>query len=107
MLFKSNLIYEALLFDNISDNSQNNKSCRKTVYIYRDKSKLAINQHFEPTNDDTILYNIPATKDLVETAVITLSGVCKVSECDIQTAINYLDDYPISVGSIKGVLNKT
>ena len=102
--FKSNLAYEALSSGNISDTSLNSKTSRKTVYKYRDEAKLAIDQHFEP-DDDTVLYNIPVTKGLIDAAVVTLSGVCKASERDIQTAINYLYNYSISVGTINGVVN--
>ena len=37
--FKSNLAYESLSPNNISDTSRNNKTFRKTVYKYRDEAK--------------------------------------------------------------------
>ena len=103
--FKSNLAYEALSSNNISDTSRNNKTSRKTVYKYRDEAKLAIDQHFEE-KDESILYNIPISKSSIDTAIVTLSGVCKASERDIQTAIHYLYDYSVSTGHINGVLNQ-
>ena len=84
--FKSNLAYEALSSDNISDTSRNNKTSRKTVYKYLDEAKLAIDQHFEE-KDESILYNMPVSKSSIDTAIVTLSGICKASERDIQTAI--------------------
>ena len=81
--FKSNLTYEALSSNNISDTSRNNKTSRKTVYKYRDEAKFAINQHFEE-KDESILYNIPVSKSSIDTVIVTLSGVCKASEHDIQ-----------------------
>ena len=104
--FKSNLAYEALSSNNISDTSRNNKTSRKTVYKYRDEAKLAIDQHFEE-KDESTLYNMPISKSSKDTAILTLSGICKASERDIQTAIHYLYDYSISTGHINGVLNRT
>ena len=104
--FKSNLAYEALSSNNISDTSRNNKTSRKTVYKYRDEAKLAIDQHFEE-KDESTLYNMPISKSSIDTAIVTLSGICKASERDIQTAIHYLYDYSISTGHINGVLNRT
>jgi hypothetical protein len=103
--FKSTLAYEALSSNNISDTSRNNKTSRKTVYKYRNEAKVAIEQHFEE-KDESTLYNMPISKSSIDTAIVTLSGVCKASERDIQTAIHYLYDYPVSTGHISGVLNQ-
>ena len=103
--FKSSLAYEALSSNNISDTSRNNKTSRKTVYKYREEAKAAIEQHFEE-NDESTLYNIPISKSSIDTAIVTLSGVCKASERDIQTTIHYLYDYPVSTGHISGVINQ-
>jgi hypothetical protein len=103
--FKSNLAYEALSSNNISDTSRNNKTSRKTVYKYRDEAKLAIDQHFEE-KDESTLYDMPISKSSIDTAIVTLSGICKASERDIQTTIHYLYDYSISTGHINGVLNR-
>jgi hypothetical protein len=104
MTFQKSLALEALSSDNISELSRNNQTTRKTVYEYRDEAVLAINNHFELANDD-VLFNIPVTKALIETAVVTLSGVCKGSERDIRSTILYLYDYSISTGSINNILN--
>jgi hypothetical protein len=104
MTFQKSLALEALSSDNISELSRNNQTTRKTVYKYRDEAVLAINNHFELANDD-VLFNIPVTKALIETAVVTLSGVCKGSERDIRSTILYLYDYSISTGSINNILN--
>lgn len=104
--FQKCLALEALSSNNISELSKKNNTTRKTVYKYRDQAVAAINDHFSDMKENDVLYHVPVTKDLIKTAVVTLSGVCKSSERDIQSAVYYLYDYSISTGSISNILNE-
>ena len=105
-MLKKSLSVEAVRSTNITKTANDYNTTRKTVYHYKDKALNAINNAFSTqSHDDKVLYHLPITKDYIKMTIVSLHGIAKVSERDIQSVIECLFDYSISTGTINGVLN--
>ena len=105
-MLKESLSIEAIRSTNLTKTANDYNTTRKTVYRHKTKALNAINDAFSAkSHNDRVLYHLPITKDYIKTTIVALHGIAKVSERDIQSVIECLFDYSISIGSINGVLN--
>ena len=104
---KRNLALQSLSKQNsISDLSRTYGCSRTTVHLQKNTALLAITKAFDIDNENTILYDLPITKNYIKQVVLSLFLICKSSFRDIIFFLKNIFDYSISLGSIYTILDE-
>lgn len=79
---------------------------RNTVYKQQAVAINAIEQAFNSSEDDKVLFYIPVTRQTIYTMVIMLHLICRASFRGIITFLNSLFGFDISIGNITNIINR-
>jgi hypothetical protein len=79
---------------------------RNTIYKQQTIAINAIEQAFNSSDDDKVLFYIPVTKQTVHTMVIMLHLICRASFRGIITFLNSFLGFDISIGNITNIINR-
>jgi len=89
----------------ISDIANDNQVSRKFIYSQKNKMQSAIDDAFSENNvDDTILFNLPVTKNWLKQFVTSLVLDCRSSLRGVIKAMKNLLDYNISLGGVYNII---
>ncbi len=104
---KRDLALQSLSKQNsISDLSRTYGCSRTTIHLQKNTALLAINKAFDEENEDTLLYELPITKNFIKQVVLSLFLICKSSFRDIIFFLKDIFNYSISLGSIYTILDE-
>jgi len=104
---KRNLALQSLSKQNSISNLSRTYGCsRTTVHLQKNTALLAINKAFDEENENTLLYDLPITKNYIKQVVLSLFLICKSSFRDIIFFLKDIFDYSISLGSIYTILDE-
>lgn len=76
------------------------------MHLQKKTALLAINKAFDEENENTLLYDLPITKNYIKQVVLSLFLICKSSFRDIIFFLKDIFDYSISLGSIYTILDE-
>lgn len=102
---KKRLLIDCVKSSSPSQLANKHNVSRNTVYSYINKAEDLINNNFE--NTDKVLFNIPVTKQWIESVISLLFMVCKVSVRDTISFIKYTIDTDVSIGTVSSILDKS
>jgi len=92
--------------NSISDLSRTYGCSLTRVHLQKITALLAITKAFDIDNENTLLYDLPITKNYIKQVVISLFLICKSSFRDIIFFLKDIFDYSISLGSIYTILDE-
>ncbi len=92
-------------YQTITAAANENNVSRKFVGQQRDKALQGISNNFKE-QDNNILFYVPVTKSWLQQMVLSLTMFCKSSYRNTINILDYLFDFPISVGSIFNIVHK-
>jgi len=78
---------------------------RKFIEQQRNKALQGINNSFVEQDNNVLCY-LPITKSWIDQIVLSLTMFCKASYRNTISILDYLFDFPISIGSIFNIVNK-
>ena len=104
---KKAIAFESLNISNITEVAKNNHVSRNTVYTQIRKANQAINDAFDQSSSEDLLFYLPVTQLVIEQIILALSLICKSSYRDILQFMNDIFDYPMSIGNIFNIMDRS
>jgi hypothetical protein len=105
---RQQLALDALAGHPVSALAEEHQVSRKFVYQQLHQAHDALNQVFSPaaTDQDTVLFSLPVTKDWLEQFVLGLVLIGHSSLRGVTEVLTDLFDYPLSLGSVHNILQQ-
>ena len=101
------IAFESINFSNITEIAKNNRVSRNTVYAQKRKACQAIDDEFDQSESEDVLFDLPVTASLIEQIVLALALICKSSYRDIKQFMKDVFDDSISIGSVFNILDRS
>jgi hypothetical protein len=89
----------------VTQAARKNGVCRNSVYAQKHHAEVAIDTAFTDTTDTTVLFYLPVSKHFVCQVVLGLVLIAKASYRDVIQFLHDLFDYPISLGTVAGIVD--
>jgi len=89
----------------IAQAAKKNAVCRNSVYAQKTKAEAALEAAFADTTDATVLFYLPVSKHFICQVVLGLVLIAKASYRDVMQFLHDLFDYPISLGTVAGIVD--
>ena len=102
---KKAIALDALSGMGIAQTAKKNAVCRNSVYAQKTKAEAALEAAFADTTDATVLFYLPVSKHFICQVVLGLVLIAKASYRDVMQFLHDLFDYPISLGTVAGIVD--
>ena len=102
---KKAITLDALSGMGIAQAAKKNAVCRNSVYAQKTKAEAALEAAFADTTDATVLFYLPVSKHFICQVVLGLVLIAKASYRDVMQFLHDLFDYPISLGTVAGIVD--
>ena len=102
---KKAIALDALSGMGIAQAAKKNAVCRNSVYAQKTKAEAALQAAFADTTDATVLFYLPVSKHFICQMVLGLVLIAKASYRDVMQFLHDLFDYPISLGTVAGIVD--
>ena len=102
---KKAIALDALSGMGIAQAAKKNVVCRNSVYAQKTKAEAALEAAFANTTDASVLFYLPVSKHFICQVVLGLVLIAKASYRDVMQFLHDLFDYPISLGTVAGIVD--
>jgi len=102
---KKAIALDALSGMGVTQAARKNTVCRNSVYAQKTKAEAALEAAFADTIDATVWFYLPVSKHFICQVVLGLVLIAKASYRDVMQFLHDLFDYPISLGTVAGIVD--
>jgi hypothetical protein len=102
---KKSIALDVLSGMGVTQAAKKNAVCRNSVYAQKNRAEAAIESAFVDNFDSNAIYYLPVSTHLICQVVLGLVLICKASYRDAMQFLHDVFDYPISIGTVAGIVD--